>query len=54
MNLLVLYNHKNDKYKNYKSMKNAYKIYKQKMTHNGNVNTDDNNVKFNVYIEKSK
>lgn len=52
MNLLVLYNQKKDKYQNYKSMKNAYKICKQKMPHNDNVNTDDNDVKLDVYIER--
>lgn len=53
MKLLVVYTHKNDKYQNYRSMKmptkdinkNAKQLY---------VNTDFNNVKFYVYIEKCK
>lgn len=53
MKLLVVYTHKNDKYQNYRSVKistkdinkNAKQLY---------VDTDCNDVRFYVYIEKCK
>lgn len=54
MNLLVVCTHKNDEYENYRSMKNAYKRCKYKNATQLYVNTDYNDVKFYVCIERCK